>query len=298
MKNEIAIIGATGFLGKAVVKFFKQKKAVIHLASLNGGRIESQRVASLDLTKKNAITKWMSSKNISCVIYLSSLLPAKPGDMNKKMLNDNVRMHRQILKEWKQKSFHLIYASSGSVYGSKNKMPFKETDAVYPDHEYSMSKWLGEQMFLQHDGQLTVLRIFAPYGYKDKNKTVVNIFFEKALRGEDLPLLGTGRRMQDFIYVDDVARAFWLAYSKRKFGTFNIASGTAVDMKALAKKIIKVTRSRSKVVMSGKPDPQEGKKVKIDVRRAKRQLGFTPMFNLEKGLKAMLAIYRKEYLSK
>ena len=122
---------------------------------------------------------------------------------------------------------------------------------------------------------------------------MVNIFLERSLNDEELLLYGRGTREQDFIYVKDVARAFWQAYQEKKSGIYNIASGTTVTMKDLAELIITLTCSHSKITCSGKEDPQENVKVSIDVSKAQKELGFTPEFSLADGLLDCIHEYQK-----
>ncbi len=303
MMKNIAILGATGFIGQAVSRFFLDtRKANLFLASYKGGKFNRQIISSLDLTKDRSLFYWLGEKKIDCIIYLSSMIPDSFSEANSKSYSLNDQMHQQVLKYWKLKRCHLIYASSCSVYGKGTGIPTKENSAPLPGNRYAVSKINGEDLFLKEYSQdlcpLTILRINAPYGYKALRKTVVNIFMENALRGESLRLMGTGRRRQDFIYVDDVALAFWLAFSKKKYGIYNIASGRTVTMRQLAKEIIKTVHSSSEILFTGQPDPQEGYQVKINTWRAKKELNFKPQYNLKKGLRRLADLYRREGILK
>jgi len=286
MKKNVFILGATGFIGKAVTRFFLDKKRTsLVLASKKGGKLNGRTVHPLDLTKRNSLVRWLGDKKIDCIIYLSSLIPDPFNKAGSKVFLLNERMHQQVLKYWLLKKCHLIYASSCSV-------------APLADNYYSRSKLNGEYLFLKEysdNGRpLTVLRINAPYGYQEQRKTVVNTFVENALSGEPLRLMGTGKREQDFIYVDDVAYAFWLALTKKKYGVYNIAGGRSVTMRQLAKLIVQTLHSSSEIVLDRQPDPQEGARVKIDIRRARKELGFRPRYDLKKGLQKMAGLYRYE----
>ena len=297
MKDGVAIVGATGFIGSEITSHFKKKGIPLHLCSKNGGIIQGINVDSIDLTNGRSVIDWLSGKNIGALIYLSSIIPKSFENTDWDLFDENVKMHKSVFNAWKEKKFHLIYASSCSVYSRITPHPWSEMTVVIPDNFYSISKFVGELLFYKelqmNELPLTILRINAPYGANNRIKTVVNIFLERSVNDEDLLLYGNGTRKQDFIYVKDVARAFWQAYQEKRPGIYNIASGTTVTMKELAELIITLTHSKSRILYSGKEDPHENVKVSIDVSKAQKELGFTPEFSLADGLLDCIHEYQK-----
>lgn len=297
MKENIAIVGATGFIGTEIFSVFKKNTVSIYPCSKNGGKIQGIEIDSVDITSNRAIINWLSEKNIDTLIYLSSSIPKSFADTNWTIFNQNLKMHNTILEAWKKEKFHLIYASSCSVYTQITPRPWSEMTVIMPDNYYSISKYLGELLFFKEFQKerlpLTILRINAPYGVGNRIKTVINIFLERSIRGEDLILYGNGTREQDFIYVKDVAKAFWLAYCKKKFGIYNIASGTTITMKDLAQIIVDLTDSKSKIKYSGTIDPQEEYKVSIDISKSKNDLDFLLQYSLREGLQECIYEYKK-----
>jgi nucleoside-diphosphate-sugar epimerase len=295
MSGKIAILGANGLIGGAVTALFVEKGADVVCCAKEGGPVGDEEVALLDLTKTEALSRWLGKKKISAVVYLASAVPSSFENLSADLFVTNLMMHREVLSYWEKTGCHLIFASSCSVYGSKGPVPWREENAPKPENFYSISKLAGEFLFDARRSELplTILRINAPYGFPVGRKTVVNIFMERALDGADLTLHGTGKRVQDLLHVRDVALAFWLAHSKKKCGTYNIASGETVTMRRLAEMILDCTHSSSKIIKSGKPDPQEGVKVAVDVSRARKELGFKPRYDLAKGLKALAKEYAK-----
>lgn len=295
MKGRVAILGATGFIGKAATSLFLEEGIDIVACSNKEGTINDLPVDQVDISKEGALSQWLKDKDIDAIIYLSSMIPKSFSDADWDLFYYNLMMHKQVLDYWKRHKCHLIYASSCSVYGSRSPIPRKEENAAFPDNYYSISKLVGEALFYQESQKglpLTILRINAPYGMNTRRKTVINIFLESALKGKNLILFGNGNRQQDFIYVLDVARAFWISYLNKKYGIYNIASGKMVTMKELANIITNLTKSPSKIIYSGEPDLQEGFQVDIDISKARNELGFLPEYSLEDGLKDCILRYR------
>ena len=299
MKGRVAILGATGFIGKVATSLFLGEGIEMEACSKNGGTINSFSVDQVDISKEGALSQWLKNKDINAIIYLSSKIPKSFTEAGWDLFYYNLMIHKQVLDYWKKHKCHLIYASSCSVYGSRSSIPWKEENATFPDNYYSISKLVGEILFYreyQKGLPLSILRINAPYGVDTRRKTVINIFLESALKDEDIILFGNGNRQQDFIYALDVAIAFWISYLKKKYGIYNIASGKTVTMKELANIIINLTKSPSKIIYSGEPDLQEGFQVDIDISKARNELGFLPEYSLEDGLKDCILRYRGVWL--
>lgn len=285
-----AVLGASGFLGLELCDLLRSHKLKLLLSSRNGGTFENTPIAKVDLTKSGALSQWAGNPKIDVIFYLSSVMPNEFTGREFEAVEQNLKMHEEVCRLWTKHRCHLVYASTGAIYGTA-PVPWRENGPVAPDSFYAVSKLIGEQVFqiAAHKEKLpfTALRIKAPYGFKRSNKTVVNIFMERALADQDLELLGRGQRKQDFIYTKDVARAFWLSYSKKRSGVYNVASGKAVTMMQLARAVIQAAGSKSKIIFKDQPDPQETIKVKVDINKARRELGFKPKYSLAQGLKDM-----------
>ena len=288
--EKVAILGATGFIGSYVTKLFKRKCIDIIACSKNGGVIDGIAVDKVDLTKDRELFTWLYDKNVTTVIYLSSEIPLSfresNWDSNWKLFNNNTIMHKNVFECWNKYKFHLIYASSCSVYGTSYKLVTEGTMPI-PDNLYSISKLVGENLFNignKNGLTLTILRISAPYGYNPRIPTVFNIFFENALNNADLTLFNNGSRQQNFIYVKDVAHAFFIAYEKMINGTFNIASNKTISMIELANTIVNLIGSHSKIINSKYDDQQKDFSMIIDISKAKYGLGFVTEFSIEQGI--------------
>lgn len=182
----------------------------------------------------------------------------------------------------------VVYASGGIVYGAGHGQRFTEDGPVAPEIPYGRAKLASERegaARLEAAGlSFAALRISAPYGPGQRADTVVHRFLARALHGDNLTYHGTGSRMQDFIYVDDVADAVARCLATRAGGVFNIASGQPVTMKELAALVVEVTASDAAIQPSGAADPQEGRTALYSIGAAERILGWTPATPLRRGL--------------
>lgn len=187
----------------------------------------------------------------------------------------------------KTKSFVLI---SGTAIVDRSRLPINEEAPYYPSNDYHSSKIAAEilcrQYHIERKVDTTILRTQAPYGYRSTAPAVIPRFIDLAQNSKDITLWGTGGRQQVFTFVEDIGLACELAIKKAVSGVFNITGPSAVTMRELAETVLSVyDSSNSKIVYTGKPDPQEGKKAAVSIEKARGQLGYRPRFDLTTGLR-------------
>jgi len=132
--------------------------------------------------------------------------------------------------------------------------------------------------------RLTILRYSSVYGAGQNPNTVIPVFIRSCLKKKPLRLLGKGNRYQDFVYVKDVAKANILALRKKRDTVYNIGLGRKTTMKCLARLVVKHfgnVRSR----MISKKIRDKGTNQVMSIAKAKKELGFTPSFSPDQGLK-------------
>jgi UDP-glucuronate decarboxylase len=124
---------------------------------------------------------------------------------------------------------------------------------------------------------------------------VVSNFIVQALRGEDLTMYGEGNQTRSFCYVDDLVEGIinFMNYQGKDFGPINLGNPGEFTMLELAKKIIKLTNSKSKIIYQDIPvnDPTQRKPV---IDRARNLIHFSPKINLDQGLTKTIDYFIKE----
>ena len=199
----------------------------------------------------------------------------------------------------------ILQASTSEVYGDPEVHPQPETywGHVNPDGIrscYDEGKRASETLFFdyhrQHGVDIKVVRIFNTYGpnMRGDDGRVVSNFIVQALKGEDITIYGDGSQTRSFCYVDDLVEALIRMMNSRDgfTGPVNLGNPGEFTMLELAKKVIELTGSDSKIVYLPLPqdDPTQRKPV-IDL--AKKELGWEPTIPLEEGLKRTIDYFRK-----
>ena len=199
----------------------------------------------------------------------------------------------------------ILQASTSEVYGDPEVHPQHEgywgnVNTLGPRACYDEGKRCAETLFMsyhhQNNVRIKIARIFNTYGPKmnSNDGRVVSNFIVQALKGEDITIYGDGSHTRSFQYVDDLLDGLIkLMDTPDTFtGPVNLGNPTEFTIKALAEMIIKMTRSKSKIVYL--PLPQDDpKQRKPDISLAIKELNWKPTVSLENGLEKTIAYFEK-----
>lgn len=203
----------------------------------------------------------------------------------------------------------ILQASTSEVYGDPDQHPQREeywgnVNPIGIRSCYDEGKRCAETLFFdywrQHRLQIKVARIFNTYGPRmhPNDGRVVSNFIVQALRGKDITVFGDGLQTRSFCYVDDLVDGlFKLMQSPADVtGPVNLGNPSEFTMVDLARKIISLTGTSSKIVHRPLPldDPKQRKP---DISQAHEALGWTPKTSLDAGLERTIK-YFDELLSK
>jgi len=199
----------------------------------------------------------------------------------------------------------ILQASTSEVYGDPEVHPQPESywgkvNPVGIRSCYDEGKRCAETLFFdywrQHQLEIKVVRIFNTYGPRmhPRDGRVVSNFIVQALRGEDITIYGDGSQTRSFCYVNDLLEAMVRAMNTGSdfTGPVNIGNPTEFTMLELAELVLKLTKSKSRIV--NQPLPQDDpKQRKPDIGLAKEALGWEPKVNLEDGLRETISYFKK-----
>jgi len=187
----------------------------------------------------------------------------------------------------------IVYASSGgAVYGEPQGIPVDEKHQIRPLCPYGASKYAVEsylQIYKKIYGleyvSLRYANVYGPRQDPNGEAGVIAIFISKLSREESPVIFGDGEQTRDFVYVKDVAEANLLALEKEAIATeYNIGTGIETSVNELYSKLKELIHSRASAVYGG-PVPGEVRRIALDIRRAREDLGWRPKRSLEDGLK-------------
>jgi len=200
----------------------------------------------------------------------------------------------------------LIYASSGcSIYGSSAPLPLREEFmSLNLSTPYQITKMLGElycNFFYNHYGLPVVkTRFFNSYGPGEipgQYRNVIPNFIYWAMKGESLPLTGTGEETRDFTYVDDLIDGLLRAgYYDGAIGKeFNLASGKETKIIDLANRISDLTGNKAGIRFLSRRKWDTKSRLLASVDRAKALVGYVPKTEFDEGLKRTVEWFKEKW---
>jgi len=185
----------------------------------------------------------------------------------------------------------IFVGSGGAIYDSASPMPVNELANTNPVSPYGLSKLLAEgyvRIFCQEFGiEWASLALSNCYGDVRHHKRGVIYNFYSCLINDDAPVINGAEVTRDFVHVDDVARAIFLAIGKTPNCRMNISSNSEVTLLELCKLVASVL---GKEASPNIRELREGDvlRSRLDNSLAKKLLGWSPNVDLISGLKMSL----------
>ncbi len=205
----------------------------------------------------------------------------------------------------KRLKIKILQASTSEIYGDPAEHPQKESywgnaNCIGSRSCYDEGKRCAETLFFdyyrQHNLSIKIARIFNTYGPRmlpDDGRVVSN-FIVQALKGEDITVFGDGNQTRSFCYVDDLIDGIILLMKSpdEYTGPFNLGNPFEISIRDLADKIIRLTGSKSKIVLKQLPQDDPAMR-QPDITQAKEKLKWEPKVSLDDGLKETIAYLKK-----
>jgi len=304
---RIVITGAAGFIGSHLSETLLDRgHSVIGVDNLlTGDTANIAHLVNRDFVFiKHDVTNYIYVEGqVDAVLHWAS--PASPIDYLElpiPTLKVGALGTHKALGLAKAKNARFVLASTSEVYGDPLEHPQKETywgnvNPIGPRGVYDEAKRFAEAMTTAyhryHGLDTKIVRIFNTYGprMRLRDGRAVPAFMSQALTGEDVTIFGTGQQTRSFCYVTDLVDGVIRLMESSVNEPVNIGNPHEMTIEEIARAIIRLTGSRSKIVY--RPLPEDDPKVRQpDITRARTLLGWEPKVGLEEGLSKTLEYFR------
>jgi dTDP-glucose 4,6-dehydratase len=305
--SRIVITGAAGFIGSHLSEALLDRgHSVVGIDNLlTGDTANIAHLAGRDFVfVKHDVTNYINVEGpVDVVLHWAS--PASPIDYLElpiPTLKVGALGTHKALGLAKAKNARFVIASTSEVYGDPLEHPQKETywgnvNPIGPRGVYDEAKRFAEAMTTAyhryHGVDAKIVRIFNTYGprMRLRDGRAVPAFMSQALTGEDVTIFGTGQQTRSFCYVTDLVDGIIRLMQSNLNDPVNIGNPQEMTIEQIARMIIKLTGSKSKLVY--RPLPEDDPKVRQpDITRARTLLGWEPKIGLEEGLTRTLEYFR------
>jgi UDP-glucuronate 4-epimerase len=335
--NKILITGAAGFIGYHLCnRLLSEGYAVFGIDNLNAYydvRLKLDRLTDLgidvyseafmrqlqvasvkyhqfqfhqiDLTDEHRLEQLFVNQKFDVVINLAAQAGVRYSIDNPKVyVQSNIVGFINILEACRHTQVkHLIYASSSSVYGNQNKVPFEESDRVdHPISLYAATKKSNELMAHVYSHlyglKTTGLRFFTVYGPWGRPDMAPFLFTKAIFNNTPIKVFNNGNLERDFTYIDDIISGIRSVMNsennENKYRIFNIGNNQPVK---LIDFIHALEEACDKKALLEYYPMQDGDVIRTyaSVNEINSNCGYTPKTNIKVGLSAFVNWYKKYY---
>ena len=249
------IIGATCFIGRSLSKTFVGEDTFFLSRNNKKEKINNNHYF-IDINNKREITlffKKLNARYKKVIIFFLAGESSVEDSIKKPEISflKSLQGFSNVISNTSQKS-KLIICSSGSIYDSRKKTFFKETDSLFPPSSYSASKFAIEGLALSYFESfgidVRIARIFSVYGEDMKRFFIYDLIKKIKNNPNEVILNGSGKQFRDYLHVSDIVKGLKIINTKGKPGEiYNLCSGKKIELKSLAneiKKILKQERTK------------------------------------------------------
>tara|TARA_B100000242_G_scaffold289185_1_gene258596 strand:- start:285 stop:1316 length:1032 start_codon:yes stop_codon:yes gene_type:complete len=337
---KIFITGVAGFIGFHVAKRFLEngdqvlgidnlnnyydinlkKSRLNEINKLSKGIVSNFEFFACNLEDKNTIKKLFKRFKPNKVINLAAQAGVRYSTENPNLfLETNILGFGNILEECRNNEIeHLVYASSSSVYGGNQKIPFSENDSVdHPVSIYAATKRSNELMAHTYSHLFnlasTGLRFFTVYGPWGRPDMALFSFTNSIIKKEPIKIFNNGYMVRDFTYIDDIVTSLVKLSDKKatpdehfdsKFPNpstswaphriFNIGNSESIKLmeyiECLENELGEKAFKSFLPMQKGDVKATESECLKLE-----EWIGYKPKTSIEYGIKKFVEWYKKYY---
>jgi UDP-glucuronate 4-epimerase len=313
--KKILVTGGAGFIGSHLIdRLLLDGYEVVNVDNFNDfydptikennikGHLpynEKYKLIREDITNKEILYSRLNKHSIDLIIHLAARAGVRPSiDNPKQYYLDNVIGTQNILDYAKDhKIDKLILASSSSVYGNNQKVPFSETDSVdNPISPYAATKKTNElQAYTYHHLfklNFVILRFFTVYGPRQRPDLAISKFLKLINEGKSIPFYGDGQTSRDYTYVLDIVEGILSALnliklSLKTYEIINLGNNKPIKLIDMIHQI--ETILNKKAILNKLPSqPGDVLTTFADISKSNKVLNFSPKTKFIDGITKQL----------
>jgi len=311
--SKVVITGGAGFIGSHIAAEVAKEYEVVIIDNLDDYYSPDLKRQNLEILLKNPNVRFIEGditdsdllrrvidsdvefiyhEAAQAGVRISVENPFKPN-------NVNVLGTLNVLKASLDAGVErVINASSSSVYGKVQYLPFDEAHPTMPVSPYGVSKLAAEhycRVFYEVYGLPTVsLRYFTVYGPRMRPDLAISIFTGKMLANEPITVYGDGEQTRDFTYIDDIVKAniHLLKTCSADGVAMNIGGGNRISVNDLVDMLKEIIGSKSEIVYTN-VQKGDAEHTLANIDCAKRIISYEPSISLQKGIEFFISWYKR-----
>ena len=312
----IMVTGCAGFIGSHVVdRLLSSGKNVVGVDNFDSFYNPSIKMKNIepnlddnnfvfyraDIRDKAEMDSIFEDNDIEVIIHLAARAGVRPSIQDPLLYEDvNIKGTLNLLelsKEYGIKNF--VFASSSSVYGVNEKVPFSESDMV----ERSISPYAASKKACEtycytyhhlYDIPVVCLRFFTVYGPRQRPEMAIHKFTRLIDNGQEIEMYGDGTSKRDYTYITDIVDGIVAAVDKRSgYEIINLGDSKVVELQYLIS-LIEENLGKKAQIKKMPVQPGDVPITYADISKAQTLFGYAPEIGIEEGIKNFVEWYRSE----
>ncbi len=304
--SAILVTGGCGFIGSHLIDhLLAQKRKVVCIDNLNDFYHPKIKLLNQkphqnykrysfhkgDIRDKAFVREIFTTYSIGTVIHLAAMAGVRPSLKDPVLYTDvniiGTQVLLEVMKEQEIQKF--IFASSSSVYGNNDKIPFSESDMVDQQvSPYGATKKMGEEIVYTYSHLYNIptvcLRFFTVYGPRQRPEMAIHKFVRLILNEQPIPFYGDGTTARDYTYIDDIVRGILSTLETTDdFMIYNLGNSEPVKLMELVSTISEVIGKEAILDEQDMP-PGDVLQTYADISRAETRLDYSPETHFKDGI--------------
>ncbi len=278
---EVAVVGAGGFLGGAVVRAFAAAGTAVAGFTLHNPMLVDGVLAP-------------EARGVRTVVWCASRInPRLAAEQPHLIDEDRADLDRALSESltWERPPRIIIFSSGGTVYGPPATPPFVEDPDPEPVNDYGLAKLMIERHVRESGLDSVALRASNAYGPGQRpapGQGVLAHWMEAVINGDPVHAYGERSATRDYVYVDDIARAAVAAHAADVAPPIvNVGSGTATSLHELLEALRRVVAPRTFDVVEHGARRTDTLHSVLDVTLAREALGWQAEVDTRRGVELM-----------
>ncbi len=303
---NIVITGGAGFIGSEMVRqLVSTPNRVIVIDSLTyagnlnsiSGVMNKIQFERIDIRNNLSLKEFFANSNVDAVVNFAAETHVDNSIANPEIfLETNILGTFNLLEAAREHGFRFLQVSTDEVYGSIHEGDFKESDKLDPSSPYSASKASAELLLQAYVKTYSVealgVRCSNNYGYHQNREKLIPAFIERMIRGQKLPVYGTGKNVREWIHVSDSVSGIIKVLNSGKVGEFyNISSNDFQENIEVTRKIIEFFHGDQNCIEFVDDRLGHDFRYAIDSSKIRAELDWEPLVDFEVGLTETIQWY-------
>lgn len=278
--KKLLITGAGGFIGRNLTEQLSAEYEILSVSH-----------KTVDLLEQKQVEQLFCKDNIDVVIHSATQGTLGRGkEYEDMLLKNNLRMFLN-LERCHSAYGKMFILGSGAEYDKRRELSLVDEETFgksVPVDDYGLSKYMMSKMILKSDN-IYNLRLFGIFGqYENYNYRFISNAICKALLGKDIVI--RQNVLFDYLYIKDFCRIVpWFIENAQKQKCYNVCTGKSRDIYSIAKKIVELTGSQSKIILQKE---ELGKEYSGDNTRMLNEMGSFVFTELESAIEELILYYK------